>query len=162
MTLFEPIAIVAEACVLPGAGSPSALWDVVRHKQVVTRPVTSQELGLGAAPDGERRFVSGRIDQGAVTHEGLKRLEGIGTGALDPVHRWPLQAAWEAWSSVNGAARTDPARRGVFLANLCYPSRAKVGYAEDIWRYGHTDRPFTDSLNSGMPARLIARMIGAE
>lgn len=162
MTLFEPIAIVAEACVLPGAGSPSALWDVVRHKQVVTRPVTSQELGLGAAPDAERRFVSGRIDQAAVTHEGLKRLEGIDTGALDPVHRWPLQAAWEAWSSVNGAARTDPARRGVFLANLCYPSRAKVGYAEDIWRHGHTDRPLTDSLNSGMPARLVARMIGAE
>jgi len=161
MTPFEPIAIIAEACVLPGAASPSALWDGVRRKQVLTRHVTAQELGLGAAPDAARRYVSGRVDQQVFMHEGLKRLEGVDTAALDPVHRWPLQAAWGAWTSVNGAARTDPAKRGVFLANLCYPSRAKVEYAEEIWRYGQTDRPLTDSLNSGLPAHLIARMIGA-
>ena len=162
MNLFEPIAIVAEACVLPGAASPSALWDVVRHRQVVTRSVAAQELGLGAAPDDARRYVSGRVDHPVIAHEGLDRLGGVSTAALDPVHRWPLQAAWEAWISVNGAARTDPAKRGVFLANLCYPSRAKVDYAEDVWRHGHTDRPITDALNSGLPAHLIARMIGAE
>lgn len=162
MTPFEPIAIIAEACVLPGAASRSALWDVVSRKQVVTRPVTAQELGLGAAPDAARRYVSGRVDHPVVAHEGLKRLEGVDTAALDPVHRWPLQAAWEAWSSVKGATRTDPAKRGAFLANLCYPSRAKVEYAEDVWRNGRTGRPLTDTLNSGLPAHLIARMIGAE
>ncbi len=162
MSAFEPIAIVSEACVLPGAASPAELWEVVRTKKVVTRPVTSRELGLGNASDDERNYVSGRVDQSVVDHNGLKRLQGIDTAALDPVHRWPLQAAWEAWSAAAGAGKTDPARRGVFLANLCYPSRAKVDYAEDVWRHGRTDRPLTDTLNSGMPARLIAQMIGAE
>ncbi|MDP1554476.1 MAG: beta-ketoacyl synthase N-terminal-like domain-containing protein, partial [Hyphomonas sp.] len=162
MRAFEPIAIVSEACVLPGAASPAELWEVVRNRKVVTRPVTSRELGLGNSPEPERAYVSGRVDQRVTDHEGLGRLQGIDTAALDPIHRWPLQAAWDAWSGAPGAGRTDPARRGVFLANLCYPSRAKVDYAEDVWRNGGTDRPLTDTLNSGMPARLIAHMIGAE
>ena len=161
MTPFEPIAIVAEACVLPGAASPAELWDVVRSRKVVTRPVTPEELGLGRSP-APRRYVSGRVDHPSQVHDGFKNLSNIEPDTLDPVHRWPLQAAWEAWSSITGAARTDPAKRGVFLANLCYPSRAKVDYAEDVWRNGHTDRPLTDTLNSGLPARLIARMIGAQ
>lgn len=162
MNPFEPIAIVSEACVLPGAETAAELWNVVRTRKVVTRPVTAEELGLGTAPGHRRQYVSGRVDQRASDHEGLARMDGIDTAALDPVHRWPLQAAWDAWSAVSGAGKTDPARRGVFLANLCYPSRAKVDYAEDVWRNGRTDRPLTDTLNSGMPAHLIARMIGAE
>lgn len=162
MITFDPIAIVSEACVLPGAASPADLWHAVRTRKVLTRPVTALELGLGKFTDPARRYVSGRIDQVPVDHDGLKRLNGIATAALDPVHRWPLQAAWEAWSSVSGAGKTNPARRGVFLANLCYPSRAKVDHAEDVWRHGQTNRPLTDAFNSGMPARLIARMIGAE
>lgn len=162
MTHFEPIAIVSEACVLPGAASPAELWDIVRSKTIVTRAVSPEELGLVPSPAQQRRYVSGRVDHPILRHDGLKQLQGIDTSALDPVHRWPLQAAWEAWSAIAGASKIDPARRGVFLANLCYPSRAKVDYAQDIWRDGRTDRPVTDTLNSGMPARLIARMIGAE
>ncbi len=162
MTHFEPIAIVSEACVLPGAASPADLWDIVRSKKIVTRVVTPEELGLASSTAQQRRYVSGRVDQPVSRHEGLNYLQGIDAATLDPVHRWPLQAAWEAWSAAAGTNKTDPARRGVFLANLCYPSRAKVDYAQDIWRDGRTDRPVTDTLNSGMPARLIARMIGAE
>jgi acyl transferase domain-containing protein/3-hydroxymyristoyl/3-hydroxydecanoyl-(acyl carrier protein) dehydratase len=159
MSQFEPIAIVAEACILPGADSPSDLWSVVSRKAIVTRDVTAAELGLrGPLP---RRYVSGRIDQQPLDHDGLAALGGLSARALDPVHRWSLQAAWAAWSAAAGSDRTAPGKRGVFLANLCYPSRAKVDYAEDIWRNGRTDRPLTDTLNSGMPARLIARMIGA-
>lgn len=159
MRKFEPIAIVAEACILPGADSSSELWSVVSRKAIVTRDVTAAELGLrGELP---RRYVSGRVDQPPLDHEGLAALGGIPASALDPVHRWSLQVAWTAWSSADGGDKTAPDRRGVFLANLCYPSRAKVDYAEEIWRNGRTDRPLTDTLNSGMPARMIARMIGA-
>lgn len=161
MTPLEPVAIVSEACVLPGAPTPEALWNVVRTRKVVTRHVTPEELGLGASPGQRRQYVSGRVDQPASEHGGLARLNGIDTAALDPVHRWPLQAAWDAWSAASGAGKTDPSRRGVFLANLCYPSRAKVDYAEEVWRSGRTARPLTDTLNSGMPARLIAQMIDA-
>lgn len=162
MSAFEPIAIVSEACVLPGANSPNELWKVVREKRVVTRSVLPSELGLVGTASSAARYVSGRVDQAPAQHEGYKRLEGISAAELDPVHRWPLQAAWDAWSIVSGTEKIAPARRGVFLANLCYPSHAKVDYAEEVWRTGRTRRPLTDTLNSGMPARLIARMIGAE
>jgi len=162
MKLFEPIAILSEACVLPGAANPAELWNVILTKKIVTRPVTTEELGLGNSPHHQSRYVSGRIDQAPLEHAGLKRLQGIDTAALDPAYRWPLQTAWEAWAAVSDTAMIHPSRRGVFLANLCYPSRAKVDYADDIWRCGGTQRPLTDTLNSGMPSRLIAQMIGAE
>ncbi len=162
MSAFAPIAIVSEACVLPGAATPSELWSVVREKRVVTRPVEPSELGLAGTASSPARYVSGRVDQVATQHEGYRRLDGMTAPELDPVHRWPLQAAWDAWSNVPGAEKTAPAKRGVFLANLCYPSHAKVDYAEEVWRTGRTQRPLSDTLNSGMPAHLIARMIGAE
>lgn len=162
MTRFEPIAIVAEACVLPGASSPDELWSVVAEGRVVTRPVSGEELGLGNAGLQGRRFVSGRVDGPPEDHDGLKHLGGVRAADLDPVHRWPLQAAWTAWNAAKGTRKVAPARRAVILANLCYPSRSKVDYAEEVWRQGKTDRPITDTLSSGMPARLIAKMIGAE
>lgn len=160
--MFEPIAIVSEACLLPGANTPAELWSIVAGKRVVTREVSGEELGLGAAGLQGRRFVSGRVDSAPENHEGLARLGNLHAAALDPVHRWPLQAAWQAWREVRGISKIAPGRSGVVLANLCYPSRSKVEYAEEIWRTNQTDRPLTDTLTSGMPARLIARMIGAE
>jgi acyl transferase domain-containing protein/3-hydroxymyristoyl/3-hydroxydecanoyl-(acyl carrier protein) dehydratase len=162
MRTFEPIAIVAEACILPGANTPAELWDIVRERKVVTRQVTSAELGLSDGGAQARVYVSGRVDQSQAAHEGLAVLDGIDPHALDPVHRWSLQSAWQAWSSVGGINRIRTDRRGVILANLCYPSRGKVDHAEDVWRTGKSDRPLTDAFNSGMPARMIAKMIGAE
>ena len=160
--MFEPIAIVSEACVLPGADSPAGLWSIIRDRRVVIRPVSSEELGLGTSGLQGRRFVSGRVDADPQDHEGLARLGGQSATSMDPVHRWSLQAAWQAWCSVKGTSRIPPARRAVVLANLCYPSRSKTDYAEEVWRSDKTDRPLSDTLTSGMPARLIARMIGAE
>jgi acyl transferase domain-containing protein/3-hydroxymyristoyl/3-hydroxydecanoyl-(acyl carrier protein) dehydratase len=162
MTPFEPIAIISEACILPGASSPAELWSVVRDKRIVTREVTGDELGLGSAGLQGRRLVSGRVDAPPEDHEGLARLGNIQAASLDPVHRWPLQAAWQAWSAAKGASKVPKSRRAVVLANLCYPSRSKTDYAEEVWRLGYTDRPLTDTLNSGLPARLIAQMIDAE
>ncbi|MBA4225322.1 MAG: beta-ketoacyl synthase [Hyphomonas sp.] len=150
MSRFEPIAIVGEGCVLPGAASPDALWDIVAQKRVVTQRVSPARLGLADRGAGNPTWVSGLVDE----------VPGTEDQALDPVCRWPLKAVRDAW---RGAA-TDhiaPARRAVILANLLYPSRAKAAYAADVWRDGRTDRPLTDSLNSGYPARLIAEAIGA-
>ena len=162
MSKFEPIAIVSEACVLPGANSPAELWSIVAGKRVVTREVNGEELGLGSAGLQGRRFVSGRVDAAPEDHDGLSRVGHLQAAALDPVHRWPLQAAWQAWQETKGTSKIAPGRSAVVLANLCYPSRSKVEYAGDVWRNGQADRLLTDTLNSGMPARLIARMIGAE
>ncbi len=150
MSGFEPIAIVGEGCVLPGANSPDALWNIVEQKRVVTQRVSPARLGLTDRSVNNPAWVSGLVDDTA----------GDAAANLDPVCRWPLTAVLNAWS---GAA-TDhiaPERRAVILANLLYPSRAKAAYAADIWRDGHTGRPFTDTLNSGFPAKHIADAIGA-
>ena len=150
MNGFEPIAIVGEGCVLPGANTPEALWNIVEQKRVVTERVTPARLGLADRGANNPAWMSGLIDEESVDDP----------ASLDPVCRWPLTSVLNAWS----AAVTDhvaPERRAVILANLLYPSRAKAAYAADIWRDGQTDRPLTDTLNSGFPAKHIADAIGA-
>lgn len=150
MSRFEPIAIVGEGCVLPGAASPDALWNIIAEKRIVTQCVSPARLGLADRGAANPAWVSGLVDE----------APGASDQALDPVCRWPLKAVRDAWSN----AATDhiaPERRAVILANLLYPSRAKADYAADIWRDGRTDRPLTDTFNSGYPARLIADAIGA-
>lgn len=150
MTRFEPIAIVGEGCVLPGAASPDALWSIIAEKRIVTQRVSPARLGLTDRGAANPAWVSGLIDEAS----------GMADLALDPVCRWPIKAVRDAWAGV-AADHIAPARRAVILANLLYPSRAKAAYAADIWRDGRTGRPVTDTLNSGYPARLIADAIGA-
>ncbi|OYW84805.1 MAG: hypothetical protein B7Z22_09870 [Hyphomonas sp. 32-62-5] len=150
MSRFEPIAIVGEGCVLPGAPSPDALWDIVAQKRIVTQRVSPARLGLADRGAANPAWVSGLVEEDPDKED----------QALDPVCRWPLRAVRDAWRSV-ATDHIAPARRAVILANLLYPSRAKAAYAADIWRDGRTDRPLTDTLNSAYPARLIAEAIGA-
>ncbi|MBY9067640.1 hypothetical protein K1X12_12075 [Hyphomonas sp. WL0036] len=149
MSAFEPIAIIAEGCILPGAQTPDELWSIVTEKRIVTRRVPADRLGLKDRGTGNPSWVSGLIDEPASLN-----------AALDPVCRWPLKAVSDAWSKVQ-AEGIAPERRAVILANLLYPSRAKAEYAADIWQTGRTNRPLTDTQNSAYPARLIAEHIGA-
>lgn len=152
MSRFEPIAIVGQGCVLPSAATPDALWNIVAEKRVVTQRVSPDYLDLIGPGGAAARWVSGII--------GDETSQDCDAEGLDPVCRWPLRAVHDAWSE----AHTDdiaPARRAVILANLMYPSRAKAAYAAEIWRGGQTNRPATDLLNSGYPAKLIADAIGA-
>ena len=61
MTRFEPIAIVGQGCVLPGAHTPDALADLVMQGRTVYGPVNPTELGLAGNAIEGRTFVSGRI-----------------------------------------------------------------------------------------------------
>lgn len=153
MSQFEPVAIVGQGCVLPGATSPEALWEIVREKRIVTQKVSPERLGLKERGVHNPKWVSGLVDDLSIVYDDQVRL-------LDPVCRWPLQAATEAWREAE-TEHIAPARRGVVLANLLYPSRAKAAYAADIWQHGQTKRPFTDTLNADYPAHLIASHIEA-
>ncbi|MFN7056868.1 beta-ketoacyl synthase N-terminal-like domain-containing protein [Hyphomonas sp.] len=149
MSRFEPIAIVGEGCVLPAARSPEDLWNIVAEKRVVTSRVPPARLGFPERGAGNPAWVSGLVED-----------TPSDAPELDPVCRWPLEAVRSAAAGIDFES-IAPHRRAVILANLMYPSRAKAAYAADIWQHGRTDRPSTDLLNSGYPAKLIAEAIGA-
>ena len=160
MTRFEPIAIVGQGCVLPGALTPEALTELVMDKQTVYGPVNPAELGLMGAAAVGRAFVSGRVRGfDTVFDPGQARLKSVDASELDPVCAWPLKAALDAWENA-GKPKVKGGALGIFTANLAYPSAGHVAYASSIWR-GDAPPPAHAILNSALPPRLIAEALRA-
>jgi len=159
MRAFEPIAIVGQGCVLPGANTPDALTDLVLAGRKVYGQVCPKSLGLedAAAKD---TYVSGRVGGfGAVFDPARARLKSLDAATLDPVCAWPLHAALEAWEDA-ARPKVKPSALGVFVANLSYPSAGHVDYASKYWR--GEDLPAAHAaFNSALPARVIAESLRA-
>ncbi|WP_175354392.1 MULTISPECIES: beta-ketoacyl synthase N-terminal-like domain-containing protein [unclassified Hyphomonas] len=160
MTYFEPVAIVGQGCVLPGAHTPEELTDIVMERRVVYAPVSPVELGLPSDIASSRSFVSGRVRGfDALFAPDRFRLKSVRVGELDPVCSWSLQAAFDAWEDATNP-RVNPSAIGVFAANLSYPSAGHVEFASRLWRDEPTP-PAHLTLNSALPSRLIAEALGA-
>lgn len=158
---FEPIAIVGQGCVLPGAFSPAALWKLVQNNQCAIKPATPTDFGLSRAMKAQPPYASGFI-------RGFDRVFdpapfdelSLDLATLGPPCTWPLYAAHTAWQDANlKPLHSD--RIGVITGNLGYPSQFKSAYAADIWRHGTSERNPLTSLNASFPTKLIARHIGA-
>ncbi len=161
MSAFEPVAIVGQACVLPGALDTDALWQLVADKACIIGPPPPGAFGLTAPEQDALAYVSGFVTGFDAVYDPVRfDLGQTDPASLDPVCKWPLQAAIEAWTQA-GSPRVAPDKSGVFLANLSYPSAAKAAYAADIWTTGTSARSPLNAFNSGFPAHLIARAIGA-
>jgi len=157
----EPVAVVGRGCVLPGCTTPDELWQAIvdnrnlldRHRDAagadVRHPARSTCRAGGYIRGFAQAFDPGRYSLG-----------GIDPATLDVVVQWPLHAAMNAWDEAN-ACTADPGRVGVVLANLSYPSKGKADHACDHWVHGRSDTPASNAFNSGLPARLIARALGA-
>jgi 3-oxoacyl-(acyl-carrier-protein) synthase/3-hydroxymyristoyl/3-hydroxydecanoyl-(acyl carrier protein) dehydratase/1-acyl-sn-glycerol-3-phosphate acyltransferase len=177
------IAIVGQACVLPGALTPEALW----------ANVAAGKSAIGPAPAGRWRVDAQRVvaaDGGAdraFTDRGgyvggfdeVWSPEGFALPAdalrgLDPLFHWVLHAGREALRPVESASR---ARAGLVLGNLSYPTVAAGRFAEATWiaRQGEAlfaaaglaaeiaGLPAVDPRNrfsSGLPAHLAAAALG--
>lgn len=171
--VFEPIAIVGQSCVLPGALGPSALWDAV---------VAGRDL-IGVVPRGRwslaARHVMGTTDDsvdrtwsdrgGYVTgFEDLFDVEGFALHpdeirALDPLFQWVLHCGREALAGVHASR----ARTGVVLGNLSFPSSSMARFAERTWlgdaladQVGVAPVHARNRFTSGLPAHLLARALG--
>jgi len=142
---FEPIAIVGRGCVLPGALSPVQFWDNIASGRVSLDAVRPEDwrlppAGFGADPGSGpgRKATAGLVRGFAEVFD----PEGFATGAdqvaaYDPALQWVLHAGRAALREAGDHAR--PARTGLILGNLGYPSRSLAGYAEQIWLAGHPD-----------------------
>ena len=135
---FEPIAIVGRGCVLPGALRPEQFWNNIASGRVDLDAVRPEDwrlppgsLGAGATAGLVRGFA------GVFDPEGFA-AEAEEVAAYDPALQWVLHAGRAALREAGDRAR--PARTGLVLGNLGYPSRQLAAYAERIWLDGHPGR----------------------
>ncbi len=178
-----PIAIVGQACVLPGALDPDTLWANVAAGRSAVAPAPAGRWRLDP-----RHVVSpsGGADRAFTDHGGYVRgfeevwsPEGFALPAaelrgLDPLFHWVLHTGREALRSVQGAA-SHLGRAGLVLGNLSYPTSTAGVFAEDTWigrqREALLGAPTADvaglhavdprnRFSSGLPAHLAAAALG--
>jgi acyl transferase domain-containing protein/3-hydroxymyristoyl/3-hydroxydecanoyl-(acyl carrier protein) dehydratase len=138
---FEPIAIVGRGCVLPGAHSPEQFWDNIASSRVSLDAVRPEDwrlppagLGLGTGGTATAGLVRGFAE--VFDPDGFA-TDAEQVAAYDPALQWVLHAGRAALREAGDHAH--PARTGLILGNLGYPSRSLAAYAERIWLADHPD-----------------------
>ena len=157
---FEPIAVVGRGCVLPGAMSPGQFWDNIASGRVSLDVVRPEEwrlpptaLGVGAASPSGAMATAGLVRgfEEAFEPEGFA-VDAEQVAGYDPALQWVLHAGRAALREAGDHAR--PARAGLILGNLGYPSRSLAAYAEGIWL---ADRPDLRAALPEVPSAADAR-----
>ena len=134
---FEPIAIVGRGCVLPGALRPEQFWNNIASGRVDLDAVRPEDWRLppgSLRPGATAGLVRGFTD--VFDPEGFA-TEAAEVAAYDPALQWVLHAGRAALREAGDQAR--PARTGLILGNLGYPSRSLAAYAERVWLADHPD-----------------------
>ena len=176
---FEPIAIVGQACTLPEALTPEALWANVLAGRSCISPVPADRWGIaravamGTVADATDRTWS---DVGGYVRGFEEVFDPTGFAipegevrALDPLFQWVMHSARDALRAVGHDAPS--ARAGLVLGNLSFPSSSMSRYAESVWLeaqgpsfaggFASRERPHArNRFSSGLPAHLAARALG--
>jgi len=170
MTGFTPIAIVGRACVLPGALSPSQLWDLVANGRDAITQVPSgrwqrdpaQALCAPDQPDPDRSW----SDRGGYVRgfEAIWDPTGFALSAdaladLSPLAAWTLHCARAA----RAECRFDGSRRtGAVFGNLGFPSERMAAFAADIWRADASSIDPQHRYMSGGTADLLRQALALD
>ncbi len=189
MKHFEPIAIVGQSCVLPGAPDPEALWQAVAAGEDLVSTAPEGRWGLSSdsaltqdpADSADRAW----SDRGGYVHGWEQQLEGIlatdpfdrhsgdQVRSLDPLFQWVLHTGRTA---LRQAGRSAQHRVGAIFGNLSFPSSAMSRFAQGTWLQDNphlasgqaarvADTDGTSAVNrymSGLPALLLARELGLD
>ncbi|HEY3868123.1 MAG TPA: beta-ketoacyl synthase N-terminal-like domain-containing protein [Actinocrinis sp.] len=155
---FPPIAIVGRGCVLPGALTPAALWDLV----------VSGRSSIAPLPQGRWRVPRAEIVPEHAPHDVGGYVTGFdevfdsraADGPLppDPAARWVLHAARQALDEV-GPDAPEPARSGLILGWLALPDERMTRRVEQVWCEGRSVEPGRE-YRSVAPAGVCARVLG--
>jgi acyl transferase domain-containing protein/3-hydroxymyristoyl/3-hydroxydecanoyl-(acyl carrier protein) dehydratase len=187
---FEPIAIVGQGCVVPGALTPAALWDVFRAGKDVTSSCPPGRWRL--SPEDVLRSADSKTPDGAVSDRGgyVRDFESVfdpdGFGlpaervrALDPGVQWLLHAGREALrdARLDRDDRRGGLRIGACIGNLSFPTDSVARWTESYWldaqgpdflggrarELAGLERPDPrDRFMSGLPALLLAEALGLD
>jgi acyl transferase domain-containing protein/3-hydroxymyristoyl/3-hydroxydecanoyl-(acyl carrier protein) dehydratase len=175
---YSPIAIVGRACLLPGASSPEALWELVAAKRSAVTGVPAGRFGLD--PDLVRGTPSNAVDRTWSTRGGYVDVD-VGdlpdfpgradVRTLDPLFSWTLSTSHRALvdAGFDGGLRgtQQSARAGFVFGNLSFPTEAMTRLGEtlaldDGWRSatGRVVGDRRDRFMSGLPALLAGKHLG--
>lgn len=155
-SVFQPIAIIGRACLLPKASSPEALWQNTLYQKDCLQTVSEQDwkLSLGALHKLEDKTASlrgGYIEENIFTpehpeHDTLTQwLIHVGKSALCDAELW------------NTASEFSQA--GAVMGNLSYPTLELSEYAQSIWLQQPSAFP-QHRFMSGMPVITMAKSLG--
>lgn len=186
--MFEPIAIIGRACLLPGAKNPQELWQLVLAGQDCLQAAPAELWRLN--PKSVLAASSAKQLTDLVTTDKtgfIKQFETIfdPTGfhisaddvrQQDNLCQWLLHVAREALTDANyPLQRLTTLRAGAIIGNLSYPSNGLSEYAEAVWLLAqgpqilgkkHYQRLVEKQLNSqhrfmsGYPVHFMANGLG--
>ncbi|MDY6935445.1 MAG: beta-ketoacyl synthase N-terminal-like domain-containing protein [Spirochaetota bacterium] len=181
---FEPIAIIGQSCVLPGALNPQELWDILAKGQDVLAKVpdgywrTDTELVFAQSyKDSEDRTWT---DRGGYVRDfdSVFDPEGFAISKdeillFDPLVHWIFHTGREALKD-SGYPSASNIKAGAIFGNLSYPSHSLTQFAESVWldaqannfiggksrQIAGIDRPHPlNRFMSGLPAHMLARAL---
>jgi len=178
MTDFRPIAIVGQACLLPGAHSPEELWagvaagrDLLSHASAETWQVAHKQRLMrkdADAPPAERiatdrgGYVTGFAK---IFDPGAHRLDRALVASLDPHFQWLLHVGAAALRDA-GISAAQPARAGAIVGNLSYPTYGLNNYAAGVWaaqlagpRSAALPQQHLNRFMSGLPVQLLCESL---
>ena len=180
---MEPIAIVGQACTLPGALTPADLWaNVLGGRDCLSRAPAGRwglprAAAMGTVEDWADRtwtdmggYVTGFDPVFDPTGFLLPAGEIL---ALDPLFQWTLHNVRNALRAVG---HESPSKRaGLVLGGLAFPTSTLARFAESVWieaqgpdfaggraaaRAGIARAHARNRFCSGLPAHLTARALG--
>ena len=175
--MFEPIAIVGQACVLPGALTPEQLWQSILDQQDLLNSVPKEYWRVD--PRSLLNSVYKKepcwSDKGGYINDFASVFDATGLAipesriaGLDPLFQWLLHSARVASNQLKVFPRK---RSGFIVGNLCYPSPSFARFAETVWLGEENQKLIKTSMldgmsvtaenrfMSGLPAHLVAQAL---
>ena len=149
----EPIAIVSQSCILPGANSPEELWQVVQEgKSCISKADSfkwrinpNEVLSSDPKLSGDKAYCSeGGYISDFDWDPSLFPMGNDYLNQLDPMFKWALQSAYLAQIDVN---LSDSIRKktAVILGNLSYPNSTHSKLFEETLLNKHLPHLFKPS-----------------
>ncbi|HKS08743.1 MAG TPA: beta-ketoacyl synthase N-terminal-like domain-containing protein [Pyrinomonadaceae bacterium] len=180
---MEPIAIVGQACTLPGALTPAELWaNLIAGRNCLSQAPPdrwglARSTAMGTVEDSADRTwsdIGGYVNgfDAAFDPTGFL-LSADEIRELDPLFQWVLHGAREALRAIDHESPSP--RTGLVLGGLSFPTSAMARYAESVWldaqgsdfageraaeRAGISRPHARNRFSSGLPAHLAARALG--